>query len=259
MPDAKRKKWTIRRYTGPQRAEARYARFTGTEDEAATLLGSHHYYLGWPDAKLLHGWHYEGQRETANRAGAAALAVAFFSAGALTWQPADAGDANRIAAAGCAHVAAAQISDRGLGVAWDANQSDLSGACFVIDEELARYIASVNPKVDAYAVADEFQRAGEMYQLDPWLLASIARYESTFNTKARGRAGERGLLQVHPIHNCSGLGYTCCGARILRRRLDEGQDLYTALRPWAVRKRALREYERLNQLRIQTSKESNDG
>ena len=48
------------------------------------------------------------------------------------------------------------------------------------------------------AFARFFINAGKAYDIDPWLLAAVAFRESGFNPYAVGRAGERGLLQLHP-------------------------------------------------------------
>lgn len=43
-----------------------------------------------------------------------------------------------------------------------------------------------------------FVEAGEIHQVDPWLLAAVASRESGLNPWASGAAGEVGLMQLHP-------------------------------------------------------------
>jgi len=134
----------------------------------------------------------------------------------------------------------------------------------------AEYIASVNPNVDAEAVATELVQASLRANLgEPgnfWLLVALARYESTFDPNAVGDAGERGLLQLHPVHwdeeyrrrlglipvtpplVSAGLtpdnfaDCTLYAAIMLSTSIAKGKSLAQALRPWTPRKRVLRLY-----------------
>jgi hypothetical protein len=120
------------------------------------------------------------------------------------------------------------------------------------------YILSVNPHCkDAALAADYIARAANESGIDWRLLAAVARYESTFDIHARGGAHERGLLQVHPVHKarfakagldwdseCDQVRFAACV--MLAPNMAKG--LRAALRPWAVRARALREYARLQKL-----------
>lgn len=78
---------------------------------------------------------------------------------------------------------------------------------------------------------------------DPLLLACLAKPESRFNEGAIGRAGERGLLQVHPCHKRSmarmGLDFMSGPDRIAFACV-----LWNAqgLRPWSTRRAAQRDY-----------------
>lgn len=83
------------------------------------------------------------------------------------------------------------------------------------------------------------------YQVDPRRLATLAKYESGFRPDARGRAGERGLLQVHPCHRTS--------MKRMGLDFDNPADVlvYGALlyawngdKPWSVRAKARKDYER---------------
>lgn len=111
---------------------------------------------------------------------------------------------------------------------------------------LEQYIAKVNKRVDSAAVAAALIAAGEAHSVDPWLLAAIARYESSMRMDARGAAGERGLVQVHPIHRkrMARLGLDFGSER---DRLDFACRLYLerGLKPWSVRRKALKEYKRI--------------
>jgi hypothetical protein len=78
---------------------------------------------------------------------------------------------------------------------------------------------------------------------DPLLLACLAKPESNFNDGAVGRAGERGLLQVHPCHKRSmarlGLDFTDGADRVAYACV-----LWSAsgLKPWSTRRAAQRDY-----------------
>lgn len=84
------------------------------------------------------------------------------------------------------------------------------------------------------------------------LLASLARYESSYRCNARGAAGERGLVQIHPVHRkrmarmglsfadeYDRLRFAC---HLITTALDNGASLYAALKPWSVRTRAMKTY-----------------
>lgn len=81
---------------------------------------------------------------------------------------------------------------------------------------------------------------------DPLRYAAIAKYESTFRVSARGAAGERGLVQIHPCHKGSmrkcGLDF---GSEVDRIAFAEQLFASRGWQPWSVRKRATREYARL--------------
>ena len=121
----------------------------------------------------------------------------------------------------------------------------------------ADYIAKVNPEVDTQAVATELVHASFYANLEPgfWLLVALARYESTFRPDAVGRAGERGLLQVHPVHframRKAGLDpakhadCTLWGALMVASGLSQGKSLSAAVAPWIARSGAIRLYRQL--------------
>ena len=61
--------------------------------------------------------------------------------------------------------------------------------------------SACGPRVEAFA--SYFVRAGDVYNIDPWLLASIALVESKLDPWAEGRCGKhkcRGIMQVHPAN-----------------------------------------------------------
>lgn len=124
----------------------------------------------------------------------------------------------------------------------------------------AQYIARVNPHVDADAVARMIVQASAEAGLEPpggyRLLLAVAKYESSFRPKAvNPTSGCRGLLQVHPVHfkpmRAAGLDpddpYDCLlyGALMISWSLKKGRSLRAALQPWAVRRRALAELQRI--------------
>jgi len=127
-------------------------------------------------------------------------------------------------------------------------------------QQAQAYILSVNPCAKDSALAAKYLvDASHEAQLGwGWrLLAAISRYETgeKFNVKARGKAGERGLLQVHPIHRQAvkdaGLDYNdpfdCVlyGAVMLAISERKGYNLHRALEPWSVRELAIKEYRRI--------------
>lgn len=59
----------------------------------------------------------------------------------------------------------------------------------------------------AYQLARMFYSAADMYPVQPALLASVARHESCFNSKAKGAAKEIGLMQILPA-TAKSLGFT---------------------------------------------------
>lgn len=50
----------------------------------------------------------------------------------------------------------------------------------------------------AHRLALAFREAGAAWSVDPWLLAAVAVRESSLRVDALGRAGERGIMQIHP-------------------------------------------------------------
>lgn len=120
------------------------------------------------------------------------------------------------------------------------------------------YVASVNQRVDAEEVALMLCVAAAEAGLDPWLLAAIAKHEATFDPHARGEAGERGLLQILPVHKANFPAAGCdwddpldqlrFGAAMIAGSLERGASLKAALQPWSVRADALAEYARLQKL-----------
>ena len=118
-------------------------------------------------------------------------------------------------------------------------------------EDIEEYISSSSHTTkDACAedVAELIVTVAEEQKLDPWVLVFIAERESGFNIWIVGGAGERGLLQVHPIHvyrfNDYGLDwsdYADCfrfGVCMLREGATKGKTLYSSMRPWSVRDKA---------------------
>ena len=120
------------------------------------------------------------------------------------------------------------------------------------------YILSVNPCAKDSALAARYLvDASHEAQLGwGWqLLASIAHPESHFDIHDRGKAGERGLLQIHPCHRKdfkpAGLDWdspydqVLFGATMLAISERKGYNLHRALEPWSVRELAIKEYRRL--------------
>ena len=120
------------------------------------------------------------------------------------------------------------------------------------------YILSVNPCCKDSALAARYLvDASHEAQLGwGWqLLASIAHPESHFDIHDRGKAGERGLLQIHPCHRKdfkpAGLDWdspydqVLFGATMLAISERKGYNLHRALEPWSVRELAIKEYRRL--------------
>ena len=120
------------------------------------------------------------------------------------------------------------------------------------------YILSVNPCCKDSALAARYLvDASNEAQLGwGWqLLASIAHPESHFDIHDRGKAGERGLLQIHPCHRKdfkpAGLDWdspydqVLFGATMLAISERKGYTLHRALEPWSVRELAIKEYRRL--------------
>jgi hypothetical protein len=125
----------------------------------------------------------------------------------------------------------------------EGDAANVNSACV---SRVAAYIAECNPRVDSLALARMFVAAEAPGGMDALMMACLARYESGFDTGCTGGAGERGLLQVHPCHRRAmreaGLDFAS-----ERDRLAFAQNLYKArgLRPWTVRRRALRDYRSL--------------
>jgi len=120
------------------------------------------------------------------------------------------------------------------------------------------YILSVNPCCKDSALAARYLvDASNEAQLGwGWqLLASIAHPESHFDIHDRGKAGERGLLQIHPCHRKdfkpAGLDWdspydqVLFGATMLAISERKGYTLHRALEPWSVRELAIKEYRRI--------------
>jgi len=101
---------------------------------------------------------------------------------------------------------------------------------------------------DVAEVAELIVTCAEEGKLDPWVLVFIAEREAGFDIWNVSGAGERGLLQVHPIHvyrfNDYGLDwsdYADCfrfGVCMLREGATKGKTLYSSMRPWSVRDKA---------------------
>jgi len=64
--------------------------------------------------------------------------------------------------------------------------------------KLSTYISTANPRVAGYSVAQVLLDTEAELGLPPYLLVAIAQVESTFDHRAIGAEGERGLLQLHP-------------------------------------------------------------
>lgn len=58
--------------------------------------------------------------------------------------------------------------------------------------------AKVGCRARLEALAAYFVAAGELYQIDPWLLAGQALKETHYHPFAQGAGGERGVMQFHP-------------------------------------------------------------
>jgi len=108
------------------------------------------------------------------------------------------------------------------------------------------YIAEVNGAVDAAAVVALLYEAGTANGVDPLLLLALARYESRFNIADVGGAGERGLLQIHPCHKRSmkraGLDFYSEADRLTFACMMMKR---SGLKPWTVRRRAMKLYEQI--------------
>ena len=59
-----------------------------------------------------------------------------------------------------------------------------------------RWWARCNTRLSAFA--RYFIRAGHTFDVDPWVLAAMARHESGLNPYATGSIGEGGIAQLHP-------------------------------------------------------------
>lgn len=112
---------------------------------------------------------------------------------------------------------------------------------------------------DAISVVREVAAQNPRKGLDVGaLLYSLAKYESSGRITCRGAAGERGLIQLHPVHRrrvarC-GFDYasehdrlTFALREMIYPALDEGKSLYAALRPWTVRNKALAKYKEVTE------------
>jgi len=107
----------------------------------------------------------------------------------------------------------------GTGVfSWDIHYSNYYGICISTDGEtpaksyynskealenkgLVNYMMRYNPSITpsyGQQLVFLFNRAGEVYNVDPKLVMSIARAESKFNTGSVGRGGAVGMMQVMP-------------------------------------------------------------
>lgn len=75
--------------------------------------------------------------------------------------------------------------------------------------ELSNNIHQINPslsKHDLGIIARSIVQASRKFNLDPKLVASVIAVESGFRIKARGAAGEVGLMQLHPNYHHTGYG-----------------------------------------------------
>jgi hypothetical protein len=120
------------------------------------------------------------------------------------------------------------------------------------------YILSVNPSTKDAALAARYLVDASYEAQLGWgwkLLASIAHPESHYDIHSRGNAGERGLLQIHPIHRKNfkpaGLDWdneydqVLFGATMLAISERKGYSLHRTLQPWSVRELAIKEYRRI--------------
>lgn len=64
------------------------------------------------------------------------------------------------------------------------------------DERALRWWERCDRRLAAFA--GYFVRAGRVHDVDPWILASMARQESGLNPYATGPIGEGGIAQLHP-------------------------------------------------------------
>jgi len=119
--------------------------------------------------------------------------------------------------------------------------------------DTASFIHKTNPNLEdpitpaEYLVRASYE-AGLTYPANYELLTAIAYWETgrTFDIYARGDAGERGLLQLHPCHDdaviAAGLNpndsyhQVLYGALMIKWNTDiHGMSLYQALSPWTTR------------------------
>jgi hypothetical protein len=125
------------------------------------------------------------------------------------------------------------------------------------------FVVAHNGSVEPFRAADMFvrasQEAGLDYPANHEVLLALALHESTFWRCMRpripankpdwiGKSGERGYLQIHPVHfkpmRAAGLDPTdeydlvLYGALIIRWEMDKGSTLYHAMRPWTTRAKA---------------------
>ena len=124
------------------------------------------------------------------------------------------------------------------------------------------YILSVNPCAKDSALAAKYLVDASREAQLGWgwrLLASISRYETgeKFCVTARGKAGERGLLQILPSEHKAdfapaGLDWddpydqVLFGAAVMLAISErKGYTLHRALEPWSVRECAIKEYRRI--------------
>jgi len=58
------------------------------------------------------------------------------------------------------------------------------------------YIQRVNPRAPVDEIADKIQACAQQYAVEPQLVLAVMQQESTFNHRAIGDYGERGLMQL---------------------------------------------------------------
>lgn len=124
--------------------------------------------------------------------------------------------------------------------------------------EIADYVAEYTDNGDDFVTA-VMDIAYEEYGQDPWCWTFIAFYESRWKATVRGKAGERGWVQIHPCHRQRfkdhGLDWNDSedqlrvGCIMVQERLDAGQSFWSAFSPWTTRKKAWKAYR--NQLNLE--------
>lgn len=123
-----------------------------------------------------------------------------------------------------------------------------------VKTQIQLYIHSCNAKADSEQLAEDFiSICYDEYNQNPWMWVFVAKFESTFNVNARGAAGERGLVQIHPTHKkkiaAAGLDYSDYRDQ-LRFGCIMFQNNYNgspkkALSPWTVRSKAMNQFKKI--------------